>query len=357
MARHLDRIEIRRFRGLRDLVLDDLGLVNVLVGPNASGKTSVLEAVGTFCRPLDPLAWLETAQRREGVRSSETEVEALKWLFPQGQRAEHRGELSTSVAGFGSFPVRESRATYAELLGSASIDAPSPRLGAELELQAVLGTGACGQSPPRTEIRTFKLSEGERFLTRREPGLPELPVQALTSVSHVLEPLAIGWLTETILRGIKNEVLDVLREIDPKIEDLAILSRSGLRPGLYVKHQRTGHSPLSSLGDGARRTLVMALSVVRAESGVLLIDDIEAAIHKNALTRVFAWLADACKRRHVQLFAATHSLDAVDAILGVDSLEYEDIATYQLHEEAVPPKRFGGEQLHRLRYEMGLDVR
>src|ERR1017187_3457775 len=53
----LDRLTIGKFRGLRDLPLDDLGRVNLLVGPNNSGKTSILEAIWIFCRPLDPRVW------------------------------------------------------------------------------------------------------------------------------------------------------------------------------------------------------------------------------------------------------------------------------------------------------------
>ena len=48
----LDRLTIQRFRGLRDLTLSGLGRVNLLVGPNNSGKTSVLEAIALFCQPL-----------------------------------------------------------------------------------------------------------------------------------------------------------------------------------------------------------------------------------------------------------------------------------------------------------------
>lgn len=67
--KHLENITIHRFRGLRDLTLQDLGEINLLVGVNNSGKTSVLEAISTYCCPLDLLAWLNTAWQRE-IKSS-----------------------------------------------------------------------------------------------------------------------------------------------------------------------------------------------------------------------------------------------------------------------------------------------
>ena len=47
MTKHhaLDRVEIRRFRGLPELDLKTLGSFNILLGPNDVGKTSVLEAI------------------------------------------------------------------------------------------------------------------------------------------------------------------------------------------------------------------------------------------------------------------------------------------------------------------------
>lgn len=83
MKYHLETLVIHRFRGLRELELADLGRINLFVGPNNSGKTSALEAISTFCRPLDPLEWLSTAWRRE-IKSSRTpQLDSLKWLFPQ----------------------------------------------------------------------------------------------------------------------------------------------------------------------------------------------------------------------------------------------------------------------------------
>lgn len=38
-------IEIKNFRGIDHLAIDDLSRVNVFLGQNGSGKTSILEAI------------------------------------------------------------------------------------------------------------------------------------------------------------------------------------------------------------------------------------------------------------------------------------------------------------------------
>ena len=115
--KHLDNLTIHRFRGLRDLNLQELGQINILVGGNNSGKTSVLEAISTYCRPLDIGEWLKTAQRREIKASPTLPLNAFKWLFPQKNEVPkpilYVGE--TYISGNGSFQVIESRAIYNQM--------------------------------------------------------------------------------------------------------------------------------------------------------------------------------------------------------------------------------------------------
>ncbi|RWX51302.1 AAA ATPase domain-containing protein [Candidatus Electrothrix marina] len=41
----IEQLEIKNFRGFSEYKIEDIGQVNLLVGTNNSGKTSVLEAV------------------------------------------------------------------------------------------------------------------------------------------------------------------------------------------------------------------------------------------------------------------------------------------------------------------------
>ena len=119
---------------------------------------------------------------------------------------------------------------------------------------------------------------------------------------------------------------------------------------------------------------------MKAKDGVLLIDEIETAIHFSALGKVYKWLVESCERLNVQLIATTHSLEALDAILTahntgknivepVPENEFEplelppkgtaDLAVYRLRREGptVKVQRLSGESAWDIRYGGGLELR
>ena len=103
MSRIFDSLLISKFRGIQNLELSDLGQVNILVGPNNSGKTSVVEAVSLLCKPFDPIGRMTVSQWRLGRRPGSVypRLEAMKWLFPHRANVSFGGqsqeiELSTT---------------------------------------------------------------------------------------------------------------------------------------------------------------------------------------------------------------------------------------------------------------------
>ena len=67
------------------------------------------------------------------------------------------------------------------------------------------------------------------------------------------------------------------------------------------------------MGDGMYRFLLLSLTIVTAENGVLLVDEIETGLHYEAQTDMWRLILETAKELNVQVFATTHSWDCIAA--------------------------------------------
>ena len=104
--------------------------------------------------------------------------------------------------------------------------------------------------------------------------------------------------------------------------------------------------------------LHIALKLASVRGGILLIDELEVTIHTEALQDSFKWLVQWCKQLDVQLFATTHSLEAVDALLDVTESE-SDLVLHRLEPKETHTRvvRHDWNRLKLLREELGQEVR
>ena len=381
----IDNLTIHRFRGIRDLTLENLGQINLLVGINNSGKTTVLEAIYTYCNSLDPLAWLNTAWRREIKSSRKSKLESLKWLFPQNiqNNSDYFYQGETKVSGNGNFGVVELKATYQEfeeiwdstkdsneedeeenLMDDRDNDNNEVRRGADLKLtftpsKLISKLDIFEDKNQELPIsKEFKIWENQPLTILNKYRSNWLSVDTITPFSHRTEQLQIKLLTDAILKDLKPEIVELISMIDSEIIDLDILDPTGKNSRLYVIHKTLGFTPLSAFGDGVRRLLFMALTIAKLKDGILLIDELETAIHTEALLSSFSWLVKWCREMNIQLFATTHSLETVDAMLNASELK-NDLVLYRLYQKDLETQaiRIDQVKLTRIRENLGLEVR
>jgi hypothetical protein len=111
----ITRIGINGFRGLRALSLEGLGRINILVGGNNSGKTSVLEAAAIICQPSNPGEWVAMVRRRDFGGLDESRLQSLRWCFTRDHVFPDPDEPISADCRFdcdGAFPLRALRAEY-----------------------------------------------------------------------------------------------------------------------------------------------------------------------------------------------------------------------------------------------------
>jgi len=389
MSQVFDRLQISGYRALKSVNLSQLGQVNIFVGDNNAGKTSILEAISILCNPLDPFQWLEVSQRRlylgrSRLMTLRPNIEALKWIFNQkiGASNDEIYQAEILIEANGTAPISELKAKLGEIYGSgveknnqksfekdisspeeevSSPEIDSVRAGLELEIEVnidseKISSGQISLFPLDQKREIFLFWENERFVQRRR-SKPIVKNATIFPSYSSSEPI-LERLSQIILQkeNGKNEVLELIRSFDDNILDIQILSTPTATATLYIKHKELGLAPLYVFGDGFKRALVIALTLLTIANGVLLVDEIETSIHVSALGSVFSWLIETCRRREIQLFVTTHSLEAIDAMLE-PQIATDNVVAFRLNNNGQEPQRFSGNLLHRLRSERGLDVR
>jgi energy-coupling factor transporter ATP-binding protein EcfA2 len=387
---HWKSIYIERFRRLQNLRLDDLGSVNLLVGKNNSGKTSVLEALAIASNPTSATQWIDVGRERE-LKSARTPLlEVLGWFFPHDHPRENgydgTAAMQVSLKDGGSVDIRAEYNEFRQIEmtpepegGPEFSEEDPPEYAARLEIrlrryprqrfldEAVSASGphsggfsymstpgqsALGDPPVIHEFsgRSFKdVGTGARLV----------PCQLVTPVSHRTSRQLLAGIDQILEERMKPEVIRLLQLLAPDVEDIEIRSPQGRGAVIHLYHSKIGHVPLAVEGDGMRRALAFASACVQARGGVLLLDEVETALHPKALSGVFRFLVEICREQRVQLFVSTHSLEAVDAMLASVGDDVSGLVAYHL-----PPRdsdqtvyRMGGNSIQSMRSESGVDLR
>lgn len=320
-------VQIEGFRSLRRLRLDSLKRLNLLVGTNNSGKTSVLEALNLLARVGDPNALYQSMSRRgerlpeePDARASETEFDVCH-LFTG-----HEITLgsSFSVMASNSYPSRTLTCTVSEIEEDEKSLFSSQALGSRTGLVLIIEGGP---TPPFSSIPlsprggiTPNSLQSMRRLPRTQSA-DTLPCVYISTDSLTSDGLTRLW-DRLALTPDEEFVLDALRYLDPDIERVAALASSRLyasnsqNRGSFVVKMRGSNQPIpiGSMGDGMWRMLAMAIAVTQSKGGLLLIDEIDTGLHHTVMDGMWQMLARAAHEFNVQVFATTHSLDCVNSL-------------------------------------------
>lgn len=367
-------LTIKGFRAIQELRLEGLRTINLFVGGNNTGKTSVLEALALSSSPMDPNNWVVIAKRRSTNRllSGKLDViERLRWLFSKVSGENKTNEKMVISADTQQQPL-EIQASYSE---SANAIPPEwwtrkrRKFSAEDPMQEPSAEELYRFA--RIDVQVFSGNDEvqeqfdvwENFGYQRSPPTEReknsFPCAVITAFSHTTdEEMARDFSRKMVSDKpqLREDLVEMLRSFDSDVLDLEVLTPSGIS-GLYVQHRRVGLAPSYTFGDGFRRALCMALAIARSRDGILLVDEIETSMHTTLLFQFCRWLVEQCQRNRVQLFITTHSLEAVDAL--VAAVPEDELVAFRLHQQngLTTTSRLAGSHLAPLRFELGQEIR
>lgn len=352
---YLNSLSIKNFRGINNLELNNLSNINILVGDNNCGKTSVLEAISLFQNPLEINNILTSCCKRG--RDIISIFDLFLEMFPR-ENINKNIEIISSI----------NSVLYNLNINGKLIERINPNLYRCIENDEYFD-GNCFES--RIFKGRIKVKKNTEVINEKEINLSEEKIQStLGDLSNQIINMVyvspydylynrlIDDTINVIKSGEKEEVIKLLKILDNNIEDFNVLKSKNKPSSIYIKHSKYGFMSLSSFGDGVKKILTLASAVVSAKNGILLIDEIETAIYKNILNNVFGWLLNACKIYKVQLIATTHSLEVIDAFIQT-SKNIDKLTCFRLehYNENIYSNRLAGQKLKDVRCILGQDVR
>ena len=332
-------IHVDRYRGIDGLALETPGRVNLIVGVNNAGKTSLLEAIYLLARQNDERALLDAIRWRGRVEGEPDPV----WLVEQLPRAvriagrfdqvpEDRAHVEFDVATEPDPDVEDQTSFLARL----AVDA-----GYAEHTQST-NVVFFGDRPRRTSF------EGRNWLCR----------SAFTSPFWSNRPDTLARCNkESLEAGTKQRIIDFIRErVDPGVRTIELADQFNR---FLVTHDDFDKAPdLAAFGEGVRRVFEIGLLFAGVRGGVLLIDEFENAIHAELLAEFASLVQDLAAELDVQVFLATHSKEAIDAFVQNEG-RLEDVAGYAIQrtDDGAGARRYDGRKLRRLHEAVDFDLR
>ncbi|GAB4521277.1 MAG: hypothetical protein Tsb0020_39880 [Haliangiales bacterium] len=333
------QLSIPAYRGVSGLTLSNLRRVNILVGTNNVGKTSVLEAVYLLTRQNDDRALIDLLTWR-GRLEGEPDPAWLAEQLPAHARIE------------GTFDTLAKNRAVVELETTRE---PDDSVEDQAAFLAQLAIESQYADKSQSAVTTLF---AERSRRTNFQGRHWLCRSVFTSPFSANRPATLARCNkDSVEHGTKERVLAFIRErIDSGVHNIEMVDKFSR---FLVTHERFDKAPdLSSFGDGLRRVFELGLLMAGARGGVLIIDEFENALHTELLHDFTIFVQELAAELDVQVFLSTHSKETVDAFV-LNDCRSEDIAGYALvrKDDTIMAHRYSGEDLIRLHEAIDFDMR
>lgn len=328
----IETLRIDGYRCFDHFEMSGLGRVNLLVGTNNSGKTSALESLYLLAAAAHPSAIRNvTSWRGERIVDESEDGSAEFRRDSRGVDISHlfRGHVVDKGSKFcvrAEGGLSSTKVECCVVDNDGLHDEKQSRLFSELETMALGGFLLQVTSEPPSErvplpiTRSGGLEMESLRRVLRDMGKEDRKAEFVQSNSLTGGEVVFLW-DEVALTSEEEKVIEALQALEPTIERITSVHSRGsgwVTGGIVARCKGTDRRiPLGSMGDGMRRMLSLALSLIRAEGGLLLVDEIDTGLHYSVMRDMWRMIFSTAERHDVQVFATTHSSDCIASLASV----------------------------------------
>jgi len=368
----LTSLKIRGFRGITNCEIGGLKRVNVFVGRNNHGKSSILEALylassafeleDPLGRDLDKVRYLLNRRSRRGLEWGRGKE--ILWYRYNTQtpisveiRLGERKRLEINLADWHPHPLIEIPHTQRARTALKDYSARSKMVLRHICLLESLFIARDTASA----IGKYELSQ---TMGRIMPYFSE--IESYMKGMNIIDSNLI-YQMERVERALWNKLLKerhdklitgILRDgYEVEVEDLTYMPY-GETYQLAVKLPTTT-TRADDLGDGARYSMVWLMVAALARNTAVLIEEPENHQHPGGLAKSLEMLLELIGKNNVQLFATTHSIEFIKLVQAIAEEKKTELAIFFIEMDKkgkIEPRSVASRDFEYLA-KMGLDVR
>lgn len=307
-------VHVKDFRGISSLELEDIGSVNLLVGQNNSGKTSVLEALFLLTGISNPQLTININRFRDFVR--EVDENNIRLVFknldfnkPIQLSAEFDQDSYKRTLTIRPH-VKEERANDSKKIINLE--------GIDSNLSVFQQPIIDGISVSFTIKKKHKQREVYSSVLLFVPGGGEVYPPA--NYKERFNAVFLG--PGTIYQGLdvridkllvekqEEKLIAILQKIDSNIQGISL----GVNGIIYFDIGLDRLVPINIMGDGVRRMLSIIVTIADVKNGIIFIDEIDNGFHYSVLKMMWNAIMETSHQYSVQVFATSHSEECIKAL-------------------------------------------
>jgi AAA15 family ATPase/GTPase len=342
-------LKICNYKALNDFEISKFGRLNLIVGKNNSGKSTVLECIRILAAQGNPSLINDIViddddqllvQQEKDDNGAVKIYEGLFYdrAFPSDNSPIFIGTLdkkhfveikrvffedvtSETTDNKGNVSISRTRNLYnsQEIENNNNVDQTIQVISNQYKDRPLY-------------LDNFRFDSYRRRPIIFPDYIKTIPVSFIPTQFLSMDLLAELW-DKTILTDYYANVKNFLKLISDDLDDIAFIrvkssqrysNRDSERTGITKLRQHSRPIPLNSMGDGVMRILQLVLGIFPASGGILLIDEFENGLHFSLQEHLWKSIFKLAKELNIQIFATTHSWDCIEAFTNASNLQADN---------------------------------
>lgn len=324
----IESIEIKNYKVLDSIEVENLAQINIFVGKNNCGKTSLLEAIFLNFQPSNPMNIVSVVSNF--IRQIQVSHDNLDYFFNQLDMT--KPIKITSSYNHQKMHLQITPKTTNDFTQILPNDINPNDINMDIDKVLDKKTGAYitglnfdiqfNGSPAVRSSFDIRRNNINNVIQVDYPSF-----SGMIFPSHMALMDAASILARLRILKKEQELLAYLQILDEKIQGIEVINGE-IMIDLADMPKKIS---LNTMGEGLKKYLAILASVIVGEYKYICIDEIENGLHFESMHKLLESVIKLAQKTDIQLFVSTHSYEFLEILNAISSEnQYEQIAIFNI---------------------------